>query len=406
MNSVSKVFLFFVVILFATACTSRNDRNIAGLNTLLDSLKSQYAPDSRIELWDLTVAAEEGSIYLAGEVANKGTYKAIVKAVDENFPEVKNTMVLLPVDGTGQLVTGLVNNSVIHLRHEPSSKKELVTQARLGTPVRILKDMDGKRLIQTPDGYLGWVNIPEVQAIDLEELTRYRESQKIVYQAQYGSSYSEPDETSMPVADLVIGCILPVVSQESGFLEVEYPDGRLAWVKKSEVIDAEEVFYKTVTKENVEKTILEFHGIPYLWGGASSKAIDCSGLVSNVFFMNGIQLPRDASQQIHCGRVMTEDFDPEGLETGDLLFFGRKATDSQPERVTHVATYLGDTEFIHAAGYRERVSINSMDSTRANFIDGYPEIFIRAVRIIGEEGEGFGPIAENEFFKEIIHIAK
>jgi cell wall-associated NlpC family hydrolase len=65
--------------------------------------------------------------------------------------------------------------------------------------------------------------------------------------------------------------------------------------------------------------------------------------------------------------------------------------------------YIGDGEFIHSAGYRERVSINSMDSTRDNFIESYPDIFVRAVRILGEEYDGFRPVSENAFYQEIIN---
>ncbi len=64
--------------------------------------------------------------------------------------------------------------------------------------------------------------------------------------------------------------------------------------------------------------------------------------------------------------------------------------------------YIGGGEFIHSAGYRERVSINSMDSTKDNFIERYPEIFVRSVRILGEEALGFRPISENKFYQEII----
>ena len=65
---------------------------------------------------------------------------------------------------------------------------------------------------------------------------------------------------------------------------------------------------------------------------------------------------------------ITTEYDYEDLVAGDLLFFGRKATDTQPESVTQIAIYLGDSEFIHAAGYRDRVSINSMDPARENYI--------------------------------------
>jgi hypothetical protein len=288
------------------------------------------------------------------------------------------------------------------LRREPSSTKELITQARLGAPVRILKTDGGKSLIQVPDGYIGWVNTAEVYAVDEDELATYREAEKLVYTAQYGLSYSEPDVESMPVTDLVIGNIVCKVTEESGFTQVLYPDGRLGWVNSGELMPAEEIFFLTTLKENLVQTALNFNGIPYLWGGTSSKNIDCSGLVCNVYFMNGIQLPRDADMQALIGRELTTSMAPDGLEAGDLLFFGRKASEEAEENVTHVAMYIGDGEYIHSAGFRERVSINSMDSTRENFIERYPEIFVRAVRILGEEYNGFRPIAENAFYKEII----
>ncbi len=384
------------------ACTSQTEKTVSELNTLLGELKLEYAPDDRIEWWEITAAEVEGAIVLKGEVASKEAYKAVVQIVDARFSEVKNELLLLPEGDDGELVNGLVNNSVIHLRREPSSTKELVTQALLGAPVRILKTEGGKSLIQIPDGYIGWVNRAEVHAVDREELTAYREAEKLVYTAQYGLSYSEPDVGSMPVTDLVIGNILSKVSEESGFCQVKYPDGRLGWVKSSKVVPAGQIFFKTTMKENLVQTALRYHGIPYLWGGTSSKNIDCSGLVSNVYFLNGIQLPRDADMQALIGRELTTDFVPEGLEPGDLLFFGRKASKGKEESVTHVAIYIGDGEYIHSAGYRERVGINSMVSTTDNFIESYPDIFVRAVRIIGEEYDGFRPISENAFYKEII----
>jgi SH3-like domain-containing protein len=397
-----KIGIPLLAIFLAFACSSRMDRSSTEVGMLLDSLQAKFAPDDRIALWDLDLSISDKSLILSGEVDQKAAYKAIVSHMDRHFPEVTVEVVLLPEDGDGRLVHGLVNNSVIHLRREPSSTTEMVSQVLLGRPIRILKEAHGKYLIQTPDGYLGWVNIPEVQPLSKEEMEAYREMDKIIFSAQYGFAYSEPDQESLAVADLVVGCMLPVLSTDGEYYQVVYPDGRQAWVKKSEARKADEILRQALSKEGLVKTAMAFHGIPYLWGGTSSKAIDCSGLVTNVYFMNGIQLPRDADQQTHLGKVVSTTYDPEGLETGDLLFFGRKATEDREEAVTHVAMYLGEGEFIHSAGFRERVSVNSMDPEAENFIERYPEIFIRTVRIIGEEYQGFEPVTENRFFKEIL----
>jgi hypothetical protein len=391
-----------MLIILATACSSPASRTISELNVLLDSLQLEYVPDDRIELWEITPEEEAGVVILKGELSGKESYEAVIQAVKEHFPDVENKLVLLPQDGRDVMVHALVNNSVIHLRREPSSTKELVTQALLGTPVRLLKTEGGKSLIQVPDGYLGWVNTKEVHLVDQEELAAYREDEKLIFNAQYGMTFSEPDENSLPVSDLVIGNILCKVDEQGGYTRVKYPDGRLAWVRSRDLVAADEIFFKETLKENLVRTALRYHGIPYLWGGTSSKTIDCSGLVSNVFYMNGMQLPRDADLQALIGNELTTEFDSEGLEAGDLLFFGRKASEDRPERVTHVAMYIGDGEYIHSAGYLERVSINSMDSTKENYIESYPDIFVRAVRIIGEPFEGFHPIPENTFYKEII----
>lgn len=400
LNIVGITSLFFLVVF--TACTSRVERSLSAMESLLDSLEAQFAPDGRVELWSLSTIIEDRMLILEGEMASKAAYDAVTLAVNEEFPEVSVRMRLLPEHDQDRLVNALVNNSVAHLRRKPSSKSELVSQALLGTPVRILKEEEGMFFIQVPDGYLGWVNMNEVHFMEAEKLSAYREMEKLVYASQYGFAYSEPDENSLPVADLVLACTLPVLDQKGAFYQVLYPDGRMAWVKEKEVLPAADIFNKVATREEVILTAMAFHGIPYLWGGASAKNLDCSGFVSNVFFMNGIQMPRDADQQSHCGRVITTRYDALELETGDLLFFGRKATAEEAERVSHVAIYKGEGEFIQAAGFRDRVSINSMDSTQAHFIDTYPEIFVRACRIIGEEPKGFLPIVRNNYYKEIL----
>jgi cell wall-associated NlpC family hydrolase len=313
-------FVFLLVLL--SACTSRFDRSMVALETLLDSLESQFAPDGRVELWNLELSKTGRTLTLEGEVASGVAYDAISSSLFEHFPGAINLVKLLPEDSPDRIVNALVNNSVAHLRKAPSSKSELVSQVLLGAPVRILKEADEMNLIQVPDGYIGWVNVNEVHFMEPHELEGYRNRDKLIYSSQYGFSYSQPDESSLPVADLVIGCLLPLVSDSGAFYGTEYPDGRLAWVKKAEVILAADVFHKDPEREKLVLTAMAYHGIPYLWGGASAKNLDCSGFVSNVYFMNGIQMPRDADQQSSCGRELTTEFTSAELLECDLLFFG------------------------------------------------------------------------------------
>jgi len=363
-----------------------------------------YAPDKRVALWNISIAETSGKLKLVGELDGQEAYSHIREVFATEYPHVEVNIKLLPEGGTKQVVSALINNSVANLRSHPRHSAELTTQALLGTPIKVLKREDGWYLVQTPNRYIAWIDAAALVRINKQELKRYKEATKVFFTKQYGFSYSEPNRDSQVVSDLVLGCILPVSRAKAGFYQVQYPDKRVAWVDKDDVLDAEEVFNRQIDAKALVRTALKFLGVPYLWGGTSSKAVDCSGLTSVVYYANGTVLQRDASQQTWCGREITSLYEYKDLEPGDLLFFGRKASDTLSERVSHVTMYIGDTEFIHASG---KVRINSIDRSRDNFIPGYVPLFVRAVRVTGAtNGNGAEPISENDFYKEIMSKTK
>jgi cell wall-associated NlpC family hydrolase len=85
-------------------------------------------------------------------------------------------------------------------------------------------------------------------------------------------------------------------------------------------------------------------GIPYLWGGTSSRGFDCSGLIQTIYRLGGLLLPRDSDQQAEFGR-RRRSRRLESLRTGDLLFFGKPGA-----RISHVGMFLPDGLFLHASG--------------------------------------------------------
>lgn len=255
---------------------------------------------------------------------------------------------------------GIVYNSVVAVRSEPRHVAEMVTQALLGTPVELLEQRGDWRKVRLPDQYVGWVD-GSLQPVSRERLDDYFALPKIIVTAHYATAFKEPDCRSLPVSDLVAGNILEFQSLVGTFYRVRYPDGRKAYARKADVLPVDEWLGSVeLTGESIVKYALQLLGVPYLWGGTSTKGFDCSGFTKQVYQMHGIVLPRDASEQAMQGEPVDTVDDFRYVQPGDLLFFVSKTGDENPEeRVTHVAIYMGDKRFIHAS---DNVRIGSFDS--------------------------------------------
>ncbi len=190
----------------------------------------------------------------------------------------------------------------------------------------------------------------------------------------YGVITSDPMAEER-ISDLVAGCIVKGKKNQEKLCRVELPDGRTGYADAGLFLDF------NVWKENAEATpgnliatAKQFTGIPYMWGGTSSKALDCSGFTKTVWFLNGILLERDASQQFKYGEQVDAGNEWQNLMPGDLLFFGRK----EPLRIIHVGIYTGNREVIHSSG---QVWVNSLDSASVRFSNYLASTYVGARRV-------------------------
>ena len=94
--------------------------------------------------------------------------------------------------------------------------------------------------------------------------------------------------------------------------------------------------------------------------------------------MNGLIIPRDASQQFHIGVTVDSARNWNNLELGDLLFFGYLKDGKQ--RIDHVALWLGNGKFIQSS---KNVRINSVNPEDGDYDDYHVSKYVKSQRIIG-----------------------
>ncbi len=341
----------------------------------VEAVRQQFAPDKRVALFNVSA---KGAV-LTGETNMPQAKAALLERLRTAGISYQDSIAVLPeaeLEGKHQAVVTL---SVANLRSEPKHPAELATQATMGTPLKVWKAQSGWYLVQTPDHYLSWVDGSGIKLMDQAAFAKWQAGEKLLYTQPYGFAYATPTTQSATVSDLVYGDVMVVKNQGKGFFEVEFPDGRTAFVSEKEAEKyAKWAATRQPTEQNLVETSKKLLGLPYLWGGTSFKGVDCSGFTKTVYFMNGLVLPRDASQQVHVGELIDTKDGFQNMRPGDLLFFGSPAKDGRGERVVHVGMWIGNNEFIHSAG---RVRISSMDPSAPNFDEPELKRFLRAKRI-------------------------
>lgn len=132
-----------------------------------------------------------------------------------------------------------------------------------------------------------------------------------------------------------------------------------------------EVLACGISKQEIMNNIMDWLGTPYLFGGTTRSAIDCSAFVRTIFQLSGnIILPRTAAEQNTVGAKVKKN----DLQFGDLVFFNtRKAV-----YVSHVGIYLGDNLFAHASS-RYGVTVSSLESAY------YSKRFIGSKRLTSKD---------------------
>jgi gamma-D-glutamyl-L-lysine dipeptidyl-peptidase len=381
-------------LLTAVVFISCGDGKLRQAEAVAEKFGTENFPDKREVVFEAEVVRQNGDLVLRGETTSSDLKDKLLAEM-EPF-DVKDEMILLPDTSAAGKPFALVNVSAANLRQSPDHSSELVTQALAGTPVRILRRQNGWYRVQTPDRYISWADAGGIHPVTTAELEQWQQAERIIFTGDFTLIYDKENQSGV-VADITMGGILELVEDQGNLLKVKLPDGRTGFTGTEKWESFSAFMDRGISSAgSLVNLAYLLNGRPYLWGGTSAVAMDCSGFTKMVYFMHGLILARDASLQVMHGNLVEPGNSYEQLQPGDLLFFGRQRNGEQSERITHVAISLGNKNYIHAAGM---VTVNSFDQESEVYSEYRKNTFIRARRIIGTEGtEGTILVKEHPWY--------
>ena len=116
---------------------------------------------------------------------------------------------------------------------------------------------------------------------------------------------------------------------------------------------------------------MEFIGVHYRGGGTSKAGMDCSGMVTAVFNIFEMKLPRSSHEMAKIGEKVKSD----EIKKGDLVFFKTNGRDSINHVGIVVAADGDEIKFIHSSTQKGVI----ISSTKEPY---YKKTFAQANRVL------------------------
>jgi len=249
-------------------------------------------------------------------------------------------------------VNAIVTSMIANLHEKPDEASELVDEVLYGMTVQIIEDIDESWVrIQTDYRYEGYCKKDNLLVDEAKNNIWLQKVNHFISQS-FADVLQQPQIKSTKMMTLVKGSIIcsNVIDElDPEWAAVQLVSGEQGYVRRKWLQEKipENSLPEQQLRENVVQTALSYLATPYRWGGKSPLGIDCSGLCSMAYMLNGIYIYRDAN--IVEGFPIKE-ISLERIQKGDLLYFPG-----------HIALYIGDNLYVHSSLGGNEVNVNSLD---------------------------------------------
>ena len=233
--------------------------------------------------------------------------------------------------------------TITPVRQEPSEGSEQLTQLLFGEVCEVLDRLPRwTKIRSTLDGQEGWVDFKMLTSAHIPYPISH--IQAVVAVPMAVATAMETGEELM----LTLGTRLP--NYAHGTFEVLGKQYLInpACVSTAQRSTGEADLQQSDLQRSDLATIAQsLLNAPYLWGGKNAMGMDCSGFTQVVYATQGVNLLRNAREQMTQGELVPSLVE---AQPGDLAFFDHADRDPKATNISHVGLLLSPTKIIHCSG--------------------------------------------------------